>query len=197
MVNTDAHYNFHGSGWLRNYVKSPTDDPAEVRTLDVVHAAERGQRGHVERTVHGGEASRRRRLARPRRSRATTSPPAAAQATLKVRVQCPNWFDVDRVQVFLNGRPAEALNFTRQSAPERFSDATVKFDQEIPLRLERDTHVIVAAIGERSKLGPVMGPEHADDRPVAVSNPIFVDVDGGGFKPNGDPLGELPVKNSE
>ena len=39
-----------------------------------------------------------------------------------------------------------------------------------------------------------MGPEHADDRPVAVSNPIFVDVDGGGFKPNGDPLGELPVK---
>ena len=111
-----------------------------------------------------------------------------------MRVQCPNWFDVDRVQVFLNGRPDEALNFTRQSAPERFSDATVKFDQEIPLRLERDTHVIVAAIGEHSKLGPVMGPEHADDRPVAVSNPIFVDVDGGGFKPNGDALGKLPVK---
>ena len=42
MVNTDAHYNFHGSGWLRNYLKSPTDDPAQIRTLDVVHAAERG-----------------------------------------------------------------------------------------------------------------------------------------------------------
>ena len=70
----------------------------------------------------------------------------------------------------------------------------MKFDQEIPLHLEGDTHVIVAAIGERSTLGPVMGPEHAKDRPVAVSNPIFVDVDGGGFKPNGDPLGELPVK---
>ena len=42
VVNTDAHYNFHGSGWLRNYVKSPTDDPAEIKTLDVVHAAERG-----------------------------------------------------------------------------------------------------------------------------------------------------------
>ena len=39
-----------------------------------------------------------------------------------------------------------------------------------------------------------MGPEHADDRPVAVSNPIFVDVDGNGFKPNGDSLGALPVK---
>ena len=73
----------------------------------------------------------------------------------------------------------------------------MKFDQEIPLRLDRDSHVIVAAIGEQSKLGPVMGPEHADDRPVAVSNPIFVDVDGNGFKCNSDPLGELPVKNSE
>jgi hypothetical protein len=52
----------------------------------------------------------------------------------------------------------------------------------------------VAAIGERSKLGPVMGPEHAADLPVAVSNPIFVDVDGGGFKPNRDTLGELPTK---
>ena len=70
----------------------------------------------------------------------------------------------------------------------------MKFEQEIPLRLEGDTHVIVAAIGERSKLGPVMGPEHAADVPVAVSNPIFVDVDGGGFKPNGDTLGELPTK---
>ena len=30
---------------------------------------------------------------------------------------------------------------------------------------------------------------------IAVSNPIFVDVDGGGFKANGDTLGApLPVK---
>ena len=78
--------------------------------------------------------------------------------------------------------------------PAHFSDATVKFDLDVPLRLERDTHVIVVAIGEQSRLGLVMGPEHAADRPVAVSNPIFVDVDGGGFKPNGDSLGELPVK---
>ncbi len=193
MVNTDAHYNFHGSGFLRNYLKSPTDDPAEIRTLDVVHAAERGN------LVMSSGPFMEVKL-RAAGSPATDVVPGddlaapGGQATLKVQVQCPNWFDVDRVQVFLNGRPAEALNFTRQSTPERFSSATVKFDQEIPLRLEGDTHVIVAAIGERSKLGPVMGPEHADDRPVAVSNPIFVDVDGGGFKSNNDTLGKLPVK---
>jgi hypothetical protein len=193
VVNTDAHYNFHGSGFLRNYVKSPTDDPAVVRTIDVVHAAERGNVVMTSgpflevrlraKGASGTNASPGDNLAAP-----------SGQATLKVRVQCPNWFDVDRVQVFLNGRPAESLNFTRQTASDKFSDATVKFEQEISLSLERDTHVIVAAIGERSKLGAVMGPEHADDRPVAVSNPIFVDVDGGGFKPNGDTIGTLPVK---
>ncbi len=193
VVNTDAHYNFHGSGWLRNYVKSPTADPAAIRTLDVVHAAERGNMvmssgpylevklrssaGSGTEAIPGDDVSAR-----------------GGAATLKVRVQCPNWFDVDRVQVFLNGRASEELNFTRRSHPGRFSEATVKFDQEIPLRLERDSHVIVAVIGEQSGLGPVMGPEHANDRPVAVSNPIFVDVDGDGFKPNGDTLGALTVK---
>ena len=193
VVNTDAHYNFHGSGWLRNYLKSPTDDPARVRTLDVVHAAERGNLimssgPFLEVKLRAGSGSKTEAI--PGEEISARS----GTAILKVRVQCPNWFDVDRVQVFLNGRPSEELNFTRRSHPAQFSDATVKFDQEIPLRLERDSHAIVAAIGEQSKLGPVMGPEHAEDRPVAVSNPIFVDVDGGGFKPNGDPLGELTVK---
>ena len=97
---------------------------------------------------------------------------------------------------FLNGRPDESLNFTRANTPAKFASGIVKFDQEIPLSLDRDAHVIVATIGEKSKLGPVMGPEHANDRPVAVSNPIFVDVDGGGFKHNGDTLGVLPLKSS-
>lgn len=193
VSNTDAHYNFHGSGWLRNYLKSPTDDPAEIRTLDVVHAAERG---HLVMST-GPFLEVKLRAAGSQKAEAIPGDDLAApggKATLSVRVQCPNWFDVDRVQVFLNGRPAEALNFTRQSASDRFSDGTVKFEQEIPLNLERDTHVIVVAIGEQSKLGPVMGPEHAADLPVAVSNPIFVDVDGGGFKANGDTLDKLPVK---
>src|SRR5262249_32310701 len=168
VVNTDAHYNFHGSGWLRNYVKSPTDDPAEVRTLDVVRAAERGHLVmssgpflEVELRTSGNPSD----PAIPGDNRALPG----GRATLHVRVQCPNWFDIDRIQVFLNGRPVEALNFTRRSAPDQFSSTTMKFDREIPLHLEGDTHIIVAAIGERSRLGPVMGPEHANDRPVAVS----------------------------
>ena len=92
--------------------------------------------------------------------------------------------------------PSESHNFTRDSAAGKFSDGVSKFQQEISLHLDHDTHVIVAAIGEKSKLGPVMGPDHGEDKPVAVSNPIFVDVDGGGFKANGDTLGDLPLKRS-
>ena len=41
--NTDAHWNFHGSGWIRNYIKSPTDNPPEAQIMDLVHASEHGQ----------------------------------------------------------------------------------------------------------------------------------------------------------
>jgi hypothetical protein len=195
VVNTDAHYNFHGSGWLRNYVKSPTDDPAEIKTLEVVHAAERGNLvmsngPFLEVSLDSTAGSGKEAI--PGDDLAAKS----GTLSLKVRVQCPNWFNVDRVQVFLNGRPDKSLNFTRVTTPEKFSDGVLKFDQKVSLSLDRDTHVIVATIGEQSKLGSVMGPDHAEDRPVAVSNPIFVDVDGGGFKHNGDTLGALPLKSS-
>ena len=191
VVNTDAHYNFHGSGWLRNYLKSPTDDPAEIDVMDMVHAAEGG---HV--VMSNGPFLDV--IARSNGDEAIPGDDLAlsgGSATLHVKVQTPNWFDVDRVQVFVNGRPDPELNFTRAETPEAFGDEVVAFDREIPITLEADAHVIVATIGEGSTLGPVVGPEHAIDKPVAVSNPIFIDADGGGFEPSMDTLGApLPTK---
>jgi hypothetical protein len=97
------------------------------------------------------------------------------------------------VQVFLNGRPAPELNFTRRTTPDRFSDNTVRFEAKLPVKVAADTHIIVAAIGEGLTLGPVMGPNYGGKLPpVAVSNPIFADVDGNGFVPNRDLL-DVPV----
>ncbi|MDA0282150.1 MAG: hypothetical protein O3B86_02240, partial [Planctomycetota bacterium] len=42
VVNTDAHFNYHESGFLRNWIRSPTDDPAQIKPLDIVRAAEAG-----------------------------------------------------------------------------------------------------------------------------------------------------------
>ena len=43
VVNTDAHWNFHGSGGLRNFVRSSTDDPAKADLMETCHALEGGQ----------------------------------------------------------------------------------------------------------------------------------------------------------
>jgi len=79
--------------------------------------------------------------------------------------------------------------------PDRFTNDVVKFDANLPLELKKDTHVIVATIQEEGRVGRVMGTQWGNMPPTAVSNPIFVDVDGGGFKANGDLLDvPLPLK---
>lgn len=60
--------------------------------------------------------------------------------------------------------------------------------------MKSDAHLIVATIGEGWSLGRVTGEEQGKLAPVAVINPIFVDVDGNGFQANGDDVDRpLPV----
>ncbi len=115
---------------------------------------------------------------------------------LHVRVQCTDWIDIDRVQVLVNGRAVPSLNFTREKAPAKFKDGVVKFDEVIPVALSEDAHIIVVACSEKSDLSTGYGTStQSKVRPFAYHNPIFVDVDGHGFKPNGDDLGwPLPTK---
>ena len=90
---------------------------------------------------------------------------------------------------------AENLNFTRRTHADKFGNNTVKFESNIDLELTEDSHVIVAAIGEDLELGRVMGPTYGKRVPCVVSNPIFIDVNGNGFKPNHDDLGmPLPME---
>jgi hypothetical protein len=195
VINTDSHYNYHESGYFRNFIKSSTDDPAKIDTMEMVHRAEMGNliisTGPFltvsARAVAGDGAAA---AAGP----GEDLPLAAGKCELAITVQCPNWHDINRVQVFLNGRPAQDLNFTRRTTPDRFSSETIRFRARPTIELKADTHIIVAAIGEGLTLGPVMGPNHGGKLPpVAVSNPIFADADGKpGFTPNRDML-DVPL----
>ena len=197
VVNTDAHYNFHGSGWIRNYVRSPTDDPSQIKAVDIVRASEAGNivmsnGPFMEVSLKATGSAGDGREVIPGEDLSLPG----GEALLKVRVQCANWLDIDRVQVLVNGRPDETLNFTRWTHPGYFGSGVIKFDRKFPLQLEGDAHIIVAAVGENSTLGPVVGPVLSQAKPAAISNPIFVDMDGGGFEPNGDTLDSpLPVKS--
>ena len=158
--------------------------PPQISTMEMVHESEHGHivvtnGPYLEVTASSGDAT------------ALAGDDLLAEdgkVSLRVKVQCPNWFDINRVQLFINGRASEQHNFTRRTSGNAFGNGTVKFEQTIEVTLEEDAHLIVGTIGEDLKLGPVMGPAHEDDLPVAFQNPIFVDIDGNGFTPNKDLL---------
>ena len=99
--------------------------------------------------------------------------------------------------MLVNGLARPDLNFTVASHPQWFGDGVVAFDQTLRVPLSQDSHLIVVAIGENHTLEKGYGTSAQGDlHPCAYNNPIFVDVDGGGFTPNGDTLGyPLPTKN--
>jgi hypothetical protein len=195
VINTDSHYNHHGSGWRRNWIACSTDDPAKISTEEMVHEIEAG---HIIMSTGPflsvkGCSNSSLYSAIPGDDLVATD----GKVTLTVSVQCPNWLDVNRVQVFINGRPKEKHNYTRRNSPDLFGnvDAVSKFDSNLNLSIDDDAHVIVATIGEGMTMEKVMGRRYGKRAPIAVSNPIFVDVDGNGFQPNGDELGfPLPTE---
>jgi hypothetical protein len=195
VVNTDAHYNFHGSGWLRNWIRCPTDDPAAINVLDIVHAAEQGalvmsNGPFLEVTAslpNGGETF----------EVGDTIEAPEGQVTLNVKVQCPNWFDINRVFVLVNGRIAPEHNYTRESHPGMFGDGVIKFEQTLTVAVDEDAHIIVVTGGEGMTLGPVMGPDNGVVPPAALTNPFWINFDGGEWTPNNDTLdAPLPVRRS-
>jgi hypothetical protein len=76
-----------------------------------------------------------------------------------------------------------------------FKDGVVKFAESIAVPLEQDAHLIVVAMGENSTLEGGYGTsDQAKMHPCCYNNPIYVDVDGHGFKANGDTLGfDIPA----
>ncbi|MEZ6091349.1 MAG: CehA/McbA family metallohydrolase [Pirellulaceae bacterium] len=196
VVNTDAHYNHHGSGWLRNWFESDTDDPAKISISEMIHAAEHG---HI---IMSTGPYMTVRISAMHQGDAETAVPGEdliaddGACQIAVEVQCPNWLDVNRVQIFLNGRSTDDMNFERRTHPEMFDNGVVKFKQTISLVLTEDAHVIVAAIGEGLKLGRVMGEQYGEQPPCVVSNPIFVDLAGDGFDHNHDGLG-IPLPGAK
>jgi len=184
VVNSNARYNFHGSGGLRNFVKSPTDDPAKVDPLDVVHAV---RFGHVVMSTGPFLEVELDAAQKGARSHGIPGDDVSApggKASLHVRAQCPNWISIDRVQVLFNGFPVKELTYTRRAASEAFGDKVVQFDRTIPLELKVDTHVMVLVAGEGPNLRARRDAEDTTARHIALSNPVWVDVDGDGFKPH-------------
>jgi len=98
---------------------------------------------------------------------------------ISVRVWGAPWVDLDEVRLILNGE-------RRIVFPVRPQDGAIdKFEQEIRVSLTEDTTVCVEAMGGKTLFPVLQSPSRTGSRedgtlPYALTNPIFVDVDGNG-----------------
>ncbi len=184
----DAHAVYgNGVGCWRCYLPSSTDEPAKINWAELAPRAKQGNMilttgPFLEVTTQNGKI-------------AGDDDRATGSIDLKVKVQCTDWIDINRVQVLVNSRPDPKLNFTRETHPKMFKDGVVKFEEKIHVPLQQDAHLIVVAINEKGDSKICYGTsDYAKMRPCAYNNPIYVDADGHGFKANGDTLGfDLPA----
>lgn len=189
MAVNDAHSVYgNGVGGWRMYLPSKSDKPSEIDWRENVRHA---KAGHSYLTTGPFLLVQTEDGTGP----GDTTRAVGGSVKLKVRVQCTDWIDIDRVQVLVNGRARPELNFTREANAKMFKDGVVKFDEIIDIPLSEDAHLIVVATGEKSNLSIGYGTSpQAKIHPLAYNNPIFIDFDGHGFTPNGDNLGfPLPV----
>ena len=185
---SDAHRIFgNGVGDWRTYVPSSTDEPRDIDHKEIIRNAKAGRM----MITNGPFLEVKTADGMPIGS----SIHGEGSVALRIRVQAPNWVEVDRVQVLVNGRPDPRYDYRASSEAGMFQDGVVRFDKTVSVALQEDSHLIVVATDEDSdlSLGWGLNPQ-GKMRPVAFTNPIYVDVGHDGFQANGDTLGHpLPA----
>jgi len=109
------------------------------------------------------------------------------RVNIAIRVQCAPWISLSEVRVIVNGERKVVLNSSDSST------SIIRLSEEIGLTLAKDATISIEALGNRS-LYPVLQAQAGQGQlmnatlPYALTNPVFVDVDGNGrFDP---PLSE-------
>jgi hypothetical protein len=164
---TDTHDDWD-VGSPRNYFAAPTDDPAAFEV------------GQLERAVKAGQVlvstGAFARLTVDGRGLGETVAAENGAVALKLRVEAIPQVDVDVVKVFANCDEVLTLDVTDR-------DQVVKLDVTRTLPLAKDAHVVVVGWGERPMPHGLIPTKRATPR--FVTNPVYVDADGGGYTPPG------------
>ncbi len=98
---------------------------------------------------------------------------------LKFDVASAPWVSVDEVRLILNGQRRIIFPVHAKAKEIR------KFEQEISLTLREDTYICLEAVGKTTLFPVLQSPSRTGDLedgtlPYALTNPVFVDVDGNG-----------------
>lgn len=187
-ANSDAHAMGHGSGSVFSYVYTKNDTPGEIDAVEIAHQVKSGHLvisngPFLDVRVDGGLPGSDIRC-------------ISGKVNVKVKVFASNWCPVNTVQIVINGRADKAYIFSAEKNPELFHQGPMVFEQEIPVLLSSDAHLIVIAYGKGQTVGKVQGGPMRNALPIAMANPVFVDVDGNGFVANKDIL-DNPLPNGK
>ncbi len=164
--NSDTHHlTFNMGGYPRNYLRVPDDRIGHVTPQDVAQAV---RAHHVFFTtgpfirMHAGQADIGDLVAAP-----------SGHARVEIEVDAAPWVSVDRVILYVNGKEA-------QRWPVPPSQKVARFRASHEITLAADGYALVRVDGNEL-LAPVVGDRKTFGvYPLALSNPIFFDVNNNG-----------------
>jgi len=168
--NSDTHHlTFNIGGYPRNYVHFINDSPEAVTPKLIAQSI----KGHhvfvttgpiVSLMVNGGIIG-------------NLVPARGGKAEAEITVRAAPWISVERVTLYLNGRELKRWPITTPAGAER---PVERFHQKIEVQTPTDGYVVVRVDGDKP-LTPVVGDGKTFTvYPFALTNPVFLDVDGDG-----------------
>lgn len=211
LGNSDTHSKFSiEAGCPRNYVASVTDDPAQVDPVDI---AESVRAGHV---VASYGPFIRFWANDPDNITGSEIVDSDGMVSLHIQVEAPTWMVVDRVEVYQNGTLLKEFTSLDGGVVRMNEDVDVAVTTDSwfviiavgdgslspvftpvelpPVQLQ---DVVLSALADVPAVGSFLSPAIPIPRtgqvlPFALTNPIYVDVDGSGWTPPGIPAWLLP-----
>jgi hypothetical protein len=165
--NSDTHHlTYNLGGYPRNYLRVQDDNPAHVTPSELVKAI----KGHHAFFTTApfvrfqiGEAGI-----------GDLAEAKAGKAKAEIEVDAAPWVSVSSVVLYVNG-----IELKRWAVPP--GTETVRFKDQLDLTVTRDSWAVVRVDGDKP-LSPVIGDmRRFDVRPLALTNPIFLDFDGNGL----------------
>jgi hypothetical protein len=194
------------AGCPRNWVMAPTDNPAFLTAEDVAEAV----RKHQVVLSYGPFISLYAEGDQPIGSEISVDD---GVVTLDIEVRSPSWFDVDRVELYENGTQIQSWTVTTPNVDTVNFLASVDIAGEAdawyvviavgndsleplftpvdipPIQLQDVVAEAITVVPALAALAgdPVPIPRDGAVVPFAMTNPIWVDRDGGGFDAPGLP----------
>lgn len=164
--NSDSHEAIGSEpGYPRNYVAVSATMPSAVDLAEFTASVKQGRviiSGGIFVTAHVGT-----------KTIGDTVDASSGSVDLAIKVQAPSWVSVDTMEVIVGGvfggTTVHTVDLSMAPGP------VVRYDATLNIAVTQDNWVVVLVTGE-GNLDPVV----VGDRPLGMTNPIFLDFDGNG-----------------